>query len=60
MSNAPEGHIRELADRIATQARAIAEGTLIGPRYAAINRLQDNLDTLAAWVGDDRPIIGAK
>ena len=49
-----EKQIRELALTIANQAEAIASGTLIGPRYAAILRIQNNLDTLAAYVGDDR------
>lgn len=43
-----------IAQSIANKATAIAEGTLVGPRYAAILNIQSNLDTLAAYVGDDR------
>lgn len=51
---ASEHQITELASTIETQANAIAQGTVIGPRYAAVKRLQDNIETLAAWVRDDR------
>lgn len=51
---ATEHQITELAATIETQAHAIADGSVIGPRYAAVKRLQDNIETLAAWVGDDR------
>jgi hypothetical protein len=53
-SGATEAQIRQLANDIAMQASAIAEGTLTGPRYAALRRLTDNVDTLSHWVGDDR------
>jgi hypothetical protein len=51
---ATEEQITELANAISNQAQALAEGRLKGPRYAAIKRMQNNLDTLAQWVGDDR------
>lgn len=51
---ATEHQITELASAIEAQARAIAHGTVVGPRYSAVKRLQDNIETLAAWVGDDR------
>lgn len=54
MAAATEDQITDLAQTIANQAEAIATGTLIGPRYSAIKRLQTNVDTLAAWAGDDR------
>jgi hypothetical protein len=45
---------RELAEAIATQAQALADGTVIGPRHAAVARLARNVDTLRAWTPDDR------
>jgi len=51
---ATEDQITDLAHTIANQAEALATGSVIGPRYAAIRRLQNNVDTLATWVGDDR------
>lgn len=54
MATATEEQIQELASAIAEQASAIADGTLTGPRYAAVRRLINNVDTLRAWVGDDR------
>jgi hypothetical protein len=51
---ATEEQITELANAIAIQAEALAVGLSKGPRYAAIKKMQDNLDTLAHWVGDDR------
>lgn len=51
---ATEQQIVELAGTVATQAEAIAQGTVRGPRYAAVARLRENVDTLATWVGDDR------
>jgi hypothetical protein len=53
---ATEEQITELANAISNQAQALAEGRIKGPRsrYAAIKRMQNNLDTLAQWVGDDR------
>lgn len=51
---ATDFQIAQLAQHIANRAEAIAQGTLIGPRYAAIKALQDSIDTLAQWVGDDR------
>lgn len=51
---ATEDQITDLAQVIANQAEAVATGNVVGPRYSAIKRLQNNVDTLAAWVGDDR------
>lgn len=52
--NATDDQIRDLARTISTQAAAIADGTVIGPRWAAVRRLADNVDTLTAWTTDDR------
>lgn len=52
MSN--DDQIADLARHIASKAEAIADGTLQGPRYAAVQNLRDSVDTLAAWIGDDR------
>ncbi|WP_305781418.1 hypothetical protein [Nocardia nova] len=49
-----ENQIRELANAIALQAEAIATGRVVGPRYAAVKRLEGNIETLAEWIGDDR------
>ncbi|QAY06660.1 hypothetical protein SEA_COOKIES_136 [Mycobacterium phage Cookies] len=54
MSEATEVQIAELAAVVAAQAEAIAEGKVVGPRYAAVKRLQGNVETLTAWIGDDR------
>jgi hypothetical protein len=54
MSIATEQQITDLAGAIVQQAEAIQKGTVVGPRYAAVKRLQHNVDTLAEWVGDDR------
>jgi hypothetical protein len=43
-----------LAQTIADQAQAIADGTLIGPQYGAVRRLLNNAEMLAAWTADDR------
>ena len=51
---ATEKQITELAATVEAQAHAIATGSVVGPRYAAVTRLQDNVDTLRAWVCDDR------
>lgn len=51
---ATEEQIAELADTCAAQAGAIATGTVVGPRYAAALRLQGNVETLLAWISDDR------
>lgn len=53
MSATPD-QIREQAQAIATLAEAIANGTLVGPRYAATRRLLDMTVTLSHWIGDDR------
>jgi hypothetical protein len=53
MSATPQ-QIVEQARAIEAQAKALADGTVTGPRYAAVKRLQDNIETLAAWIGDDR------
>lgn len=47
-------HKRELAETIATQMQAIAEGTLQGSVTAQLALVRNNLATLEAWVGDDR------
>lgn len=52
--SATETQIQELAETIATHATAIAEARVQGPLYAAVRRLEDNVDTLKQWVGDDR------
>jgi hypothetical protein len=44
----------ELAQTIATQAQALADGTVIGPEYAAWRRVLANVQTLVAWTPDDR------
>ncbi|WP_329782043.1 hypothetical protein [[Mycobacterium] crassicus] len=46
--------MRELAETIEAQANAIATDRVVGPRFAAVLRLRDNVDTLASWVDDDR------
>ena len=46
--------IRDLAQTIANQAQAIADGKVIGPLFPAVKRLADNVDTLAQWIGDNR------
>jgi hypothetical protein len=51
---AHEARIREQAEGIATLATAIAAGTVTGPRFAAVARLVDQVDTLRAWTPDDR------
>lgn len=51
---ATEEQIVELASVIASQAQAIADGMVVGPRHSAAKRLADNVDTLTAWIGDDR------
>lgn len=50
-SKATPEQIAELARTIETQANAIAEGRVVGPVRAAVSRLVDNVDTLAAWTG---------
>lgn len=47
-------HARDLAATIATQAEAIATGKVTGPMYGAVARLAANVDTLRAWIPDDR------
>jgi hypothetical protein len=49
-----EAQYRELARTVAWQVDAIAQGTVIGPVYTAVRRLQDNVSTLVAWTPDDR------
>lgn len=44
----------ELANTCAAHAAAIADGSVVGPQYAAVRRLRNNVDTLIAWGGDDR------
>jgi hypothetical protein len=43
-----------LAEAIANQAQAIADGTVTGPMYGAVQRLKSNIETLVAWTEDDR------
>lgn len=45
---------REQAEAIARLATALAEGSLQGPRHAAVARLRGMVETLAAWTSDDR------
>jgi hypothetical protein len=45
---------RELAATIADQARAIADGTLAGPRYAMAQLIARNAQQLVAETPDDR------
>jgi hypothetical protein len=52
--NATPEQIKELAATIAGQAQAIADGTATGVLYAHVRRLEDNVQTLKAWIGDDR------
>lgn len=54
MSAATPAQIKEQAQAITTLAEAIAEGKIDGPLYAAAQRLDDMVDTLIAWIGDDR------
>jgi hypothetical protein len=54
ISKAMDAHVTDLASAIAAQAQAIADGTVIGPVYAAVQRLLANANTLAAWIPDDR------
>jgi len=50
-----EVQIREQAQVIASQAQALADGMIPeGQRYAQVARLKENIDTLSAWVPDDR------
>ncbi|HEY0640268.1 MAG TPA: hypothetical protein VGD67_21775 [Pseudonocardiaceae bacterium] len=51
---ATQEQVTELARAIAAQAQAIADGTVVGPRYAAVRRLAANVDTLQCWTPDDR------
>lgn len=48
MSKATETQIEELARVIADQSAAIADGTVTGPRYAAVLRLRENVDTFGS------------
>lgn len=50
-----EEQYREQANGIALLADALAAGRIpTGQRRAAISRLRDQIDTLAAWTPDDR------
>jgi hypothetical protein len=51
---ATEQQIQQLAQNIINRIEAIRDNTLVGPRYAAIKNVQDSIDCLAVWVGDDR------
>lgn len=50
---ATEAQITEQAEGAVRLAQALADGTIIGSRYAAARRLSDMADTLATWIGDD-------
>ena len=53
--SATDEQIRELAQAVANQAQALADGVIpAGQRYAHVRRLAGNVETLSAWVGDDR------
>lgn len=56
MSVASPEQIREQAAAVAALAQALADGTLVGPRYPAVLRLVDLVDTLRAWTQDDRKV----
>jgi hypothetical protein len=45
-----ESAIQSQAQTIAAKAEAIAEGTLIGSRLAAVKLMAKNLETLQAWI----------
>lgn len=45
---------RDLAATVAMQAQAIADGTVIGPVWAAVRRLKSNVEMLESWACDDR------
>lgn len=45
---------RELAQAIANQAQALADGTTVGPRHAQVRKIRANVDMLLAWTEDDR------
>lgn len=48
---------REYTDQalaIATLAGALAAGTVIGPRWAAVRLLEQMASTLMLWTADDR------
>lgn len=49
-----DGQYQDLAATIAVQAQAIADETVVGPRYAAVRRLMANVELLKAWTRDDR------
>ena len=65
---ATDEQIRDLAGTMALQLQAIADGTLTGPRCAAVRLLASNMDRLVAWQdssdvavaagGDDGPDPG--
>jgi hypothetical protein len=46
---ATDTQIRELAGTMALQLQAIADGTLVGSRRAAVRLLASNMDRLVAW-----------
>lgn len=45
---------RELAQVIANQAQALADGAVIGPEYAAVRQIVSNVQSLVALTKDDR------
>lgn len=52
--SATQQQVQELAQAIANQAQALADGQVIGPVYASVRRLAANVETLKAWTTDDR------
>ena len=57
VSDASAGRSKQWRDQAAAIARvatALAEGTLIGPTYPAILKLQSQVETLLDWTEDDR------
>lgn len=54
MADATIQQRRELAEVIANQAEALANGTNTGSQYGAVQLLKSNVETLAAWTPDDR------
>jgi hypothetical protein len=50
----PDKQYLEQAQAIANLAQAIADNTLVGPRYAAVLRMREMVSTLVSWTGDDR------
>ena len=47
-------HWVEQANAVAQLAEALATGSVNGPTYAAVLKLQGQVSTLLAWTADDR------